>query len=71
MWDLLVELNSDGRTIVMTTHYMEEADRLCRTLAVVDRGRLLALGSPVDLKARAPDGSLDTFFIELTGRPLE
>lgn len=71
MWELLLALHADGRTILLTTHYMEEADRLCERIAIVDRGRLLALGTPAELKARAADASLDTFFIELTGRPLE
>jgi ABC-2 type transport system ATP-binding protein len=42
----------------MTTHYMEEADRLCERLAIVDRGQLLALDTPAGLKARAPGGTL-------------
>jgi ABC-2 type transport system ATP-binding protein len=42
----------------MTTHYMEEADRLCERLAIIDRGRLLALDTPAGLKARAPGGTL-------------
>ena len=46
----------------MTTHYMEEADRLCERVAIVDRGRLLALDTPANLKAQAPGGTL----IELT-----
>jgi ABC-2 type transport system ATP-binding protein len=62
LWDILRELHGAGRTIVMTTHYMEEADRLCERLAIIDRGRLLALDSPAELKARAPGGTL----IEMT-----
>jgi ABC-2 type transport system ATP-binding protein len=62
LWDILRGLHADGRTIVMTTHYMEEADRLCERVAIVDHGRLLALDSPGALKARAPGGTL----IELT-----
>jgi ABC-2 type transport system ATP-binding protein len=62
LWDILRGLHAGGRTIVMTTHYMEEADRLCERVAIVDHGRLLALDSPGALKARAPGGTL----IELT-----
>ncbi len=62
LWDILRGLHAQGRTIVMTTHYMEEADRLCQRLAIVDRGRLLALDAPASLKARAPGGTL----VELT-----
>ncbi len=58
LWDALRRLHADGRTIVMTTHYMEEADQLCERLAIVDRGKLLALDTPAALKARAPGGTL-------------
>ena len=58
LWDILRELHAQGRTIVMTTHYMEEADRLCERLAIIDQGRLLALDTPQQLKTRAPGGTL-------------
>ncbi|HUL02345.1 MAG TPA: ABC transporter ATP-binding protein [Gemmatimonadales bacterium] len=58
LWQILRGLHAEGRTIVMTTHYMEEADRLCERVAIVDHGRLLALDGPAALKARAPGGSL-------------
>ena len=58
LWDVLRDLHRQGRTIVMTTHYMEEADQLCDRLAIVDRGRLLALDTTDALKARAPGGTL-------------
>jgi ABC-2 type transport system ATP-binding protein len=58
LWEALREMHAEGRTIVLTTHYMEEADRLCQRLAIVDRGRLLALDTPAGLKARAPGGTL-------------
>ena len=50
LWEILRQLNGDGQTILLTTHYMEEADQLCGRLAIMDRGRILALGSPADLK---------------------
>jgi ABC-2 type transport system ATP-binding protein len=50
LWEILGELHSDGQTILLTTHYMEEADELCDRLAIIDRGRLLALGAPSELK---------------------
>jgi ABC-2 type transport system ATP-binding protein len=62
LWDILRDLHSQGRTIVMTTHYMEEADRLCERVAIVDEGRLLAIDTPAVLRARAPGGTL----VELT-----
>jgi len=58
LWDILRDLHRQGRTIVMTTHYMEEADRLCDRIAIVDRGKLLALDTPARLKERAPGGTL-------------
>ena len=62
LWEVLRSLHAQGRTIIMTTHYMEEADRLCDRLAIVDHGKLLALDTPAGLKARAPGGTL----IEMT-----
>ncbi len=58
LWDVLRGLHERGHTIVLTTHYMEEADRLCERVAILDRGRLLALDTPANLKARAPGGTL-------------
>jgi ABC-2 type transport system ATP-binding protein len=50
LWDILRELNSDGQTILLTTHYMEEADQLCGRVAIMDHGRILALDTPSRLK---------------------
>src|SRR5579872_7297457 len=50
LWDLLVELHDQGQTILLTTHYMEEADRLCDRVAIMDHGRILALDTPSTLK---------------------
>src|SRR6476661_4013720 len=50
LWEVLGELHREGETILLTTHYMEEADQLCDRLAIVDHGRMLALGSPTELK---------------------
>ena len=54
LWDILREVHAQGRTIVMTTHYMEEASKLCDRVAIVDRGKLLALDTPAKLEAQAP-----------------
>jgi ABC-2 type transport system ATP-binding protein len=51
LWEILGELHRDGQTILLTTHYMEEADELCDRLAIIDHGQLLALGTPEELKA--------------------
>ena len=54
LWGILRQLHADGRTIVMTTHYMHEADELCDRLAIIDRGHLLACDTPEGLRAQAP-----------------
>ena len=64
LWDMLNELNQKGLTILLTTHYMEEADQLCRRAAIVDHGRVLALDSPAQLKRSVPGG----YLIELKNR---
>jgi ABC-2 type transport system ATP-binding protein len=51
LWEVLGELHREGQTILLTTHYMEEADELCDRLAIIDHGKLLALGTPAELKA--------------------
>ena len=51
LWDLIVELRASGRSIVLTTHYMDEAERLCDRVAIVDHGRVIALGTPRELIA--------------------
>jgi ABC-2 type transport system ATP-binding protein len=50
LWDLLGELHAEGQTILLTTHYMEEADRLCQRVAIMDHGKILALDTPAALK---------------------
>ena len=50
LWELLGELNRDGQTILLTTHYMEEADHLCERVAIMDHGRILTLDTPAALK---------------------
>ncbi|HEY5154562.1 MAG TPA: ABC transporter ATP-binding protein, partial [Acidimicrobiales bacterium] len=50
LWEILGELHRDGQTILLTTHYREEADELCNRLAIIDHGTLLALGTPQELK---------------------
>ena len=50
LWRILQDLHGDGQTILLTTHYMEEADQLCERVAILDEGNVLALGSPAELK---------------------
>ena len=49
MWELVGEIRGQGRTVVLTTHFMEEAERLCDRVAIMDRGRIVALDSPANL----------------------
>lgn len=81
MWELALEWKAQGRTIVLTTHYMEEAEILCDRVAVMDRGRIIALDSPAalidDLLARGfqrdqevRPATLEDVFLEHTGRSL-
>lgn len=49
LWDLLSGLNDDGRTVILTTHYMDEAEVLCDRVAIMDHGQILKLGSPAEL----------------------
>ena len=50
LWEILGELHVDGQTILLTTHYMEEADQLCDRVAIIDQGRIVALDTPAGLK---------------------
>ena len=58
LWEIIREYNQRGKTILLTTHNMEEADALCQRLAIIDHGRKIALGTPADLKASVPGGFL-------------
>ncbi|MBT5320172.1 MAG: ABC transporter ATP-binding protein [Chloroflexi bacterium] len=81
MWDLIKGLKADGTTVVLTTHYMEEAEELCDRVAIVDSGRIVALDTPLSLvdqlletgfKNERPtrDATLEDVFISMTGRAL-
>ena len=79
-WELIEKFQSEGRTIVLTTHYMEEAERLCDRVAIVDHGHVIALGSPRELtesldvshlpppEPRKTTATLEDVFVSLTGR---
>jgi len=58
LWETLRELHRRGLTVILTTHYMEEADRLCERLAIVDHGRILTLDTPANLKKSLPGGHI-------------
>ena len=58
LWEIIREYNQSGKTILLTTHNMEEADFLCQRLAIIDHGKKIALGTPAELKASVPGGYL-------------
>jgi ABC-2 type transport system ATP-binding protein len=58
LWEIIREYNQSGKTILLTTHNMEEADALSHRLAIIDHGRKIALGTPSELKASVPGGYL-------------
>jgi ABC-2 type transport system ATP-binding protein len=65
LWEVVARFRSTGGTVVLTTHYMEEAERLCDRVAIVDHGRLIAVGSPRELIARLEAANI----IEFTSDP--
>ena len=68
MWTHVQNLNqTDGVTVFLTTHYMDEADRVAHRIAVIDHGRIVAIGSPAELKQRTNTNSLEAAFLALTG----
>jgi ABC-2 type transport system ATP-binding protein len=69
LWEILGELNGAGQTILLTTHYMEEADELCDRLAIMDHGKILALDTPADLKKSVGVDTIAT--IKATGGELQ
>jgi ABC-2 type transport system ATP-binding protein len=62
MWEIIRELVAQGTTILLTTQYLEEADQLAHRVAVLDGGRIVAEGTPAELKARVPGGHLELSF---------
>ncbi len=58
LWEIIREYNAGGKTVLLTTHNMEEADSLCGRIAIVDHGKVIALGTPAELKRSIPGGYL-------------
>ena len=73
LWEVIERFREAGGTVLLTTHYMEEAARLCDRVAIMDRGRILALGTPAELiqsLGATHQASLEDVFVHLTGRRL-
>ena len=71
IFENLAHLKAEGMTLLYTTHYMEEARQLCDRIAIVDAGRVVALGAPAELLAAQPEcRDLEQLFLRLTGRHL-
>ena len=73
IFETVEALRDAGMTVLYTTHYMEEADRLCDRLAIMDHGQIVRMGTPHDLKSEIGDPTtvtLETVFLEHTGRSL-
>ncbi len=58
LWEIIRDYSRLGKTLVLTTHYMDEADALCDRIAIIDHGRIIALGTPKELKTSIPGGYL-------------
>jgi ABC-2 type transport system ATP-binding protein len=72
LWDIIRELRGQGRTVLLTTHYMDEAERLCDRVAIVDQGQVIALGTPNELIARLGGQHVVEFTLsEVNGSPLD
>jgi ABC-2 type transport system ATP-binding protein len=81
LWDLIRQLRAEGTTVVLTTHYMDEAEELCDRVAIVDSGNIISLNSPDNLidnliasgferKKKVKEANLEDVFIALTGKDL-
>jgi daunorubicin resistance ABC transporter ATP-binding subunit len=74
LWDAIRSLAADGAAVLLTTQYLEEADQLCDRVALLDHGRIVAVGTALELKARVgeelslPEPTLDDVFLALTTR---
>lgn len=70
VWDFIRDLKKKGKTVILTTHYMEEAEALCDRVGIIDHGKLIALGAPADLMRKHNSKNLEDVFIQLTGRKI-
>lgn len=69
VWDQMNQLKAEGMTLLLTTHYMEEAERLCDRVAIMDSGNIITLDTPSNLM-REHGGHLEDVYVKLTGKSL-
>jgi ABC-2 type transport system ATP-binding protein len=68
LWTHVKSVNqTDGTTVFLTTHYMDEADRVAQRIAVIDHGKIVAIGTSAELKAQTHRETLEEAFLALTG----
>ncbi|MBS7648243.1 MAG: ATP-binding cassette domain-containing protein [Candidatus Bathyarchaeia archaeon] len=70
VWDFMRELKNEGKTIFLTTHYMEEAEELCDRVGIIDHGKIIALDTPGELISKNKVKNLEEVFIKFTGRKI-
>ena len=70
LWDVIRDLQGRGRTTLLTTHYMDEAERLCDRVAIVDQGKVIAIGAPAELISRIGGEHVVEFAVGGEGPPL-
>jgi ABC-2 type transport system ATP-binding protein len=68
VWEFIKELKQQGKTIILTTHYMEEAEYLCDRIGIIDHGQIIALDTPQELMKKYRVKNLEDVFIQLTGK---
>ncbi len=70
VWDFIKDLKARGKSIILTTHYIEEAQALCDRVGIIDHGKLIALDTPQKLMEKYQAANLEDVFIKLTGRQI-
>ena len=70
VWGFIKEEKTNGKTIILTTHYMDEAEELCDRVGIIDHGKLIALGTPKELIAKGQVKNLGRLFIKFTTRTI-